>query len=938
MESKIMNRLLFFLLLLSNITYGQVTNKPEHDPPETINKYAAVLSFDICTNSVTVDYDSSFNPGDTVLIIQMKGAVMDTSNTSSFGTILDYANAGNYEFNFISAKSGNTLTFLNKLTRSYDIPDGVVQLVRVPKYKSGFFTGGLTCDIWDGAKGGIVAVYSSLSLTSVEDIYVSGRGFRGATGFNAAVNAGSCGQNNYYYPASSDYAALRGESIGTVSQNLIKGKGKIAGGGGGGNSHNSGGGGGGNGGAGGHGGYQSDSCNTTPFNNGGIGGAGLLYNNTVNKIFMGSGGGAGHIDNADVTVPRGGNGGGIIIIITEALEMFEELILANGDDAGICGASNCNDGNNGGGAGGTILISYTSIVGNLILETKGGNGANMYGPVTPGGRSGPGGGGGGGVVFLTGGSFPANINHVSPGGQNGVIVEDANNAWGATAGTDGISLFDLALYYDSVLFKPNIDSVRIDTTVNYCNNILFNGLGYTNTYPVAAWQWYFGDGGTANTQNPVHDYGAVGNYNVKLVITDINGCKDSISMSINSAGSMMAKAGADTALCASTFVSIPLSGSGTGAYSWSPSVYLNNSTISNPTATIDTTRKFYLTMSNGTGCSAVDSVTVTINKNPGVKTLNDTSICKNASLVLSTNGAMSYAWSPGIYVNDSTIASPQYVDSVSRTLIVTGTAANGCKANDTININVKTPVTFTAPQNETICKGESVQLNGNNGNGFQYSWSPPFYLSNTNIINPIVNPPVTTAYTVTITDNVCNYDSSFIVDVAVLPLPFVNATKSNDINCNKPFAQLKAMGAVSYSWTPAATLDNAGIANPVANPVITTKYMVTVSDNAGCTNTDSVTVLVNFAGNGILLPNSFTPNNDGINDCFGTRYYRDVQDLIFIIYNRYGTKVFETNNAAICWDGKYKGQPADPGGYVYYLSAKTLCGSVVKRGTVLLMH
>ncbi len=945
-----MKKLALFLLLVSNYTYSQVipgrkmpiqqpvVNKPQHDPPETINAYAAILAFDICTNTITVDDAAAFNAGDTVLMIQMKGAIIDTSNTAAFGTILDYGNAGNYEFNYINAKLGNTLTFLNKLTRGYDIPDGVVQLVRVPKFKNGYFSGGLTCDAWDGAKGGIVAVYATIGITSVEDIYVSGRGFRGAAGFNAANNAGNCNQNNYYYPASSNYATLRGESIGTVSQNLIKGKGNLGGGGGGGNSHNSGAGGGGNGGAGGHGGYQSDSCNAAPFNNGGVGGAALLYNNAVNKIFMGSGGGAGHIDNAGVTVPGGGNGGGIIIIITEALEMFEELIHANGEDAGICGAANCNDGSGGGGAGGTILLSYTSIIGNLNLETKGGNGANVYGPVVPGGRAGPGGGGGGGVTFLTGSSFPANITPIATGGLNGVIEQDANNAWGATAGSDGIAVFELVLPYDTVLFKPNIDSVRIDTSFNYCNNILFKGFGYINTYPVASWQWYFGDGGTANTQDAVHNYNAVGIYPVKLVVTDINGCKDSITSLINSAGLMRAEAGSDTALCSGGFVSVPLNGSGTGIFNWSPAAVLNNSTLQNPTATIDTTTKFYLTVSNGTGCLAIDSVTVTINKNPQVKTLPDTAICKNASLILTTSGAANYAWSPGIFVSDSTIESPRYIDPASHTLIVTGTGTNGCKANDTINVNVKIPVTFVAPPDKTICKNQSVQLNGNNGNAFQYLWAPAFYLSNANIMNPIANPPFTTAYTVTITDKACNNDSSFVVTVTVLSLPQVKATKSNDINCNKPFAQLSAGGAVSYKWLPAATLNNAAIANPVANPAGTTTYFVTAVNNSGCANTDSITLIVNFDNKGIILPNSFTPNNDGINDCFGIKYYRDVQDLHFVIYSRYGQKVFETTDAAVCWNGYFKGQPADRGNYIYIISAKTLCGDVFKKGNLLLLR
>jgi gliding motility-associated-like protein len=202
----------------------------------------------------------------------------------------------------------------------------------------------------------------------------------------------------------------------------------------------------------------------------------------------------------------------------------------------------------------------------------------------------------------------------------------------------------------------------------------------------------------------------------------------------------------------------------------------------------------------------------------------------------------------------------------------------------------------------------------------------------------MANPPVTTAYSVKITDNTCNYDSSFTVNVTVLPIPFINATKSNDINCKKPFAQLSASGASNYSWAPVYALSNSSIANPIANPAVSTTYFVSVADNNGCTNTDSITVLVNFEPDGILLPNSFTPNGDGNNDCFGLRYYRDVEDLEFVIYNRYGITVFETHNAAECWNGRYKGQPADPGNYIYFIKAKTLCGNVLKKGSVLLIR
>jgi gliding motility-associated-like protein len=564
----------------------------------------------------------------------------------------------------------------------------------------------------------------------------------------------------------------------------------------------------------------------------------------------------------------------------------------------------------------------------------------MFGAIVPGGRTGPGGGGGGGTFLATTSSLTPNITPVANGGANGVIQQDANNPWGATAGSPGINVFNWVVPYDTVLFTPNIDSVRIKDSANFCNNIQFTGFGFTNTYPVATsgWQWYFGDGGSSTAQNPIHNYNAVGNYDVKLVVTDINGCKDSSIKTINTAGPMLAEAGPDTAFCVSGSKTIQLNGSGTGSYSWLPAAVLNNNTSQNPTATINTTTKFYLTVSNGIGCSAIDSVTVTINQIPVVKTLADTTTCRNALLILTTNGALNYNWSPGIYVSDSTIASPGYIDTGSHTLYVTGTALNGCKAKDTIKVDVKTPTTFLAPQSKTICRGIPVQLNGNNGNTFQYFWSPASYLSNPAIENPIANPPVTTPYTLKVSDKICKNDSSFSVTITVLSAPTVKATKSNDLNCEKPFAQLKASGATTYTWLPAYALSNDSIANPVANPAFTTTYYVYGKDSSICAGKDSVIVIADFKNHGIIFPNSFTPNGDGNNDCFGIKYYRDIQNLEFIIFNRYGFAVFKTNNPNDCWDGNYKGKPASPGSYVYYIKAKTLCGNVEIKENVLLLR
>src|SRR6185436_15834895 len=123
-----------------------------------INDYTPVLSLDPCKNIINVGNASAFNIGDTVLLIQMKGAVIDSTNTSAFGTITNYKNAGNYEFNYVKAKNGNSIELLNKIERQYDLPDGKVQLISVPYFQNYTVpvSNTLTCLPWNGSIGGVL--------------------------------------------------------------------------------------------------------------------------------------------------------------------------------------------------------------------------------------------------------------------------------------------------------------------------------------------------------------------------------------------------------------------------------------------------------------------------------------------------------------------------------------------------------------------------------------------------------------------------------------------------------------------------------------------------------------------------------------------------------------------------------------------------------------
>ncbi|HEU5052924.1 MAG TPA: gliding motility-associated C-terminal domain-containing protein, partial [Hanamia sp.] len=216
---------------------------------------------------------------------------------------------------------------------------------------------------------------------------------------------------------------------------------------------------------------------------------------------------------------------------------------------------------------------------------------------------------------------------------------------------------------------------------------------------------------------------------------------------------------------------------------------------------------------------------------------------------------------------------------------------------------------------------------------------PETNLNDPNINDPLAAPDSTTTYSVIIKDSTCNFSDTLSTNVIVHNTPVITATHDNDITCSFASSQLNASGGKNYSWTPASGLDNFGISDPVASPTETTVYTVTGTDQYGCSSKDTVTVKVNFVGKGLyVLPNSFTPNNDGLNDCFGIQRWGQVTDLDFSIYNRFGQKIFHTNNPNICWDGTYNGNPQQPDIFVYIIKAKAACGNIDKKGIVALLR
>lgn len=390
----------------------------------------------------------------------------------------------------------------------------------------------------------------------------------------------------------------------------------------------------------------------------------------------------------------------------------------------------------------------------------------------------------------------------------------------------------------------------------------------------------------------------------------------------------------DTTICAGG--SVPLTSTGGNTYSWTPANDLNSPSVPNPVATPATNTRYIVTGTTARGCQAKDTVNVTVINKAVTSGTADTAICLNGSVQLNVTGGVSYQWSPAQTLNNPTVPNPVASPTVATDYVVELRDANNCLLRDTVRVSIGPYPQFAISRDTSVCLGSKVRLSASGGN--QYQWSPVTTLDNAQAQSPTATPLNSSTYSVLITDNVCSVDTTLSVTISIGASPNIFASKLGDIDCSNPTTRLSASGGVNYSWTPAFALDDARLPAPLVTIDSTTTFVVMGTDANGCTGKDSVTVNVIKTGlPSFVLPNAFTPNNDGKNDCFGIRRWGNVTVQQLSIYNRWGQVVFDTKDPSRCWDGTFKGQKQASGGYVYVIRAKSFCGDIVRRGIVMLI-
>ena len=280
-------------------------------------------------------------------------------------------------------------------------------------------------------------------------------------------------------------------------------------------------------------------------------------------------------------------------------------------------------------------------------------------------------------------------------------------------------------------------------------------------------------------------------------------------------------AGADQIVCEGT--PITLNGSGGISYSW------DNGVVDGiPFAQAPGFNTYTVIGTDINGCTNTDQVNVTVNPNPIVSAGSNQYLCESEILTLSGSGAISYVWDNGVIDGIGFVPA---VGTINYTVI--GTDINGCTGTDIVMITVTPLPTVNAGNDTLVCDGSSVTLNATGTSG--YNWD-------NSVVNGVPFYPAigNTLYTVVGTDMYGCTNSDQVL-VTVVSLPNVNAGPDQIVCVGTPVT-LAASGSMNYSW-------NNGVMDGVSFiPVLgTIEYIVNSTNVFGCSNSDTVQVLVNPA-------------------------------------------------------------------------------------------
>ena len=290
------------------------------------------------------------------------------------------------------------------------------------------------------------------------------------------------------------------------------------------------------------------------------------------------------------------------------------------------------------------------------------------------------------------------------------------------------------------------------------------------------------------------------------------------------------------------------------------------------------------------------------------------------------SGSFTYLWSDGSTQEDRSNIQAGVYD-----LLITD--ANNCTRNESIIVSSEDSVQADAGADASICTGSSTQLQGA-GVGTP-SWDPSPFLSDETILDPVASGMTTTStFVLTITKTVSPYGCYNKDSVTVTIQPLMGLETIEDTFVIEGHSiRLETTGGPfdQYRWEPETGLDNSTSPDPIATPMVPTRYFVFAINSYGCEEVDDVFIDII---EDIQAYNVFSPNGDGINDYFEIKNAERFPEMLVEVYGRWGDQYFSTvgYDSGSQWDGTSKGKEAPLGTYYYilipYPGAKPISGNV----------
>jgi gliding motility-associated-like protein len=520
---------------------------------------------------------------------------------------------------------------------------------------------------------------------------------------------------------------------------------------------------------------------------------------------------------------------------------------------------------------------------------------------------------------------------------DGVNFQTSNLFSGLKTGNYTVTLKDAFGFIDTthINVANNCMAISASTTNSKCNKS--NGsIAVTVSNGIPPYQ-YSVDNVHFQSSNVINNLGA-GNYLV--TVKDSTGAMGTIKDTISNTAGAQPAVSVTPVSCLNNDGTITATGIGGMApfqFSIDGITFQGSGKFNN----LDSGSKLVY-IKDANGCIASKSVRISLLDNLIVDAGSNITVCegKEKNLNGSTNAA-SFSWSNSSGLSSNTILNPEASPSGTTKYYLAATMGV-CNHKDSMTVFVNPAPVANAGNDITICFGKPAQLNGSGGSQFQ--WSPESYLNDAQIRNPVVTQlPSTITYNLEVTDTKgCTSLHSSQVTVAVTPPAQVFAGNDTSILINQSLqlnaTDINSTGFSTYTWSPDIGLNNPFVKDPVAFITKDIIYTVVASTPEGCEGIDSISIKM-FQASDIFVPNAFTPNHDGLNDILKAVPLGIKEFKYFVVYNRWGQKIFFTADPSKGWDGTFHSEPQGQDIYVWESAGIDYSGKAVKRkGTVTLIR